>query len=162
MHKLALFIPTSEDNLKTLVVCPRTMSESNNANLFNINARDFSFFDLTPKPNSPLVLPDECFYLRTKNPQWSESMKAFVLDSYGRIKLPSKRNFQLLFDVMNFSDECDSSNRDQAEILDSDYFPVFQLGKTATGTYVLDYRHPLSFVQAFAIALTTSTWKSKL
>ncbi|KAL4466833.1 hypothetical protein ABPG74_010430 [Tetrahymena malaccensis] len=154
VHVLQILIPRSDDDLRQEVICPRTMDKKQCK--YDYNDNEFSYFEFQSKDTN---LPDECYYVRTKFPSWSQNLKSWVIDSYGRIKSPSKRNFQLLFDQVNFQSE---TNLNQQQYEDKDYFPIFQMGKTSSCNYIVDYRHPFSFVQAFAIALCTSSWRSKL
>jgi hypothetical protein len=61
-----------------------------------------------------------------------------VLCLQGRVKLPSVKNFQLVRDI------------DQDTV-------ILQFGKVSDHSFSLDYREPLTAIQAFAIALTQFT-----
>lgn len=76
----------------------------------------------------------------TKLPVWNEKVGCLVLDFQGRKILASAKNFQL-------SGEDDDSER-----------VVCQYGKLNTNTFGLDFRHPLTVIQAFGISLTTLLW----
>mmetsp|Transcript_83762 Transcript_83762/g.237570 ORF Transcript_83762/g.237570 Transcript_83762/m.237570 type:complete len:308 (-) Transcript_83762:138-1061(-) len=78
--------------------------------------------------------------LESRRPRWSSRLKSLTLDFYGRCSMASAKNFQL---------QAKGSRSKEAELL---------FGKVADDTYVLDYKHPLGMVQAFAIALTTRSW----
>eukprot|EP00743_Colponemidia_sp_Colp-15_P002196 GILK01002382.1.p1 GENE.GILK01002382.1~~GILK01002382.1.p1 ORF type:complete len:282 (+),score=22.97 GILK01002382.1:119-964(+) len=77
--------------------------------------------------------------LKSKLPSWNEKLETLVLDFKGRVSQSSAKNFQLSLD----------SNKDVV---------VLQFGKIAEDTFVLDYRHPLCMLQAFAFAMSTFTW----
>ncbi|KAL0490457.1 tubby-like protein [Acrasis kona] len=79
--------------------------------------------------------------LKNKTPVWNEKLKAFVLNFNGRVTKASVKNFQLA--------EPENMNK------------VFlQFGKVDQNKFTLDYRHPLSAIQAFSIAI--SAFDSKL
>lgn len=77
--------------------------------------------------------------LQTKMPVWHEEVESLVLDFRGRSVLPSAKNFQLVSPT-------------------SPNHVVCQFGKIAHNTFGLDFRHPLSVIQAFSFALTTAFW----
>mmetsp|Transcript_973 Transcript_973/g.1495 ORF Transcript_973/g.1495 Transcript_973/m.1495 type:complete len:549 (+) Transcript_973:134-1780(+) len=74
--------------------------------------------------------------LHNKPPLWSDQLNAYTLNFYGRVKMASKKNFQLI------------SSENSEHIL-------LMFGKVDADTFTLDYRHPFSCVQAFSIALTS-------
>eukprot|EP00747_Dinoflagellata_sp_TGD_P083626 gnl/TRDRNA2_/TRDRNA2_162196_c0_seq2.p1 gnl/TRDRNA2_/TRDRNA2_162196_c0~~gnl/TRDRNA2_/TRDRNA2_162196_c0_seq2.p1 ORF type:complete len:308 (-),score=51.63 gnl/TRDRNA2_/TRDRNA2_162196_c0_seq2:75-968(-) len=78
--------------------------------------------------------------LVTKKPKWNEHAASLVLDFRGRTVLTSAKNFQLSL----------SQKRGHT---------ILQHGKIGENTFSLDFRYPLSVVQAFAIAMTTIFWK---
>merc|ERR1719253_2382541 len=82
--------------------------------------------------------------LKTRLPQWNAKLGSLALDFRGRCKEASSRNIQLCgVDVEK------PSARDT----------VLIFGKMGVGAFSLDFRGPLSPVQAFAAALTTTKWK---
>lgn len=82
---------------------------------------------------------DQALCLVTKRPVWNEEVESLVLDFKGRCITASAKNFQLAF----------RNRPDQV---------ICQFGKTGPGTFSLDFRFPLSVIQAFAISLSTSFW----
>lgn len=74
--------------------------------------------------------------LASKRPTWNARLKSLVMDFKGRVDCASAKNFQLL--------RGDDS--------------VLVFGKRGPKTFCLDFEHPLSTAQAFAIALTTMFW----
>lgn len=74
--------------------------------------------------------------LRNKDPVWNENLKAYVLNFGGRVTLASVKNFQLI-DPERPSDV------------------VVQFGKVDDDLFTLDFRYPLSPLQAFLIALSS-------
>ncbi|CEL96579.1 unnamed protein product [Vitrella brassicaformis CCMP3155] len=101
-----------------------------------------------PKEGYPRLgapLPDGSHHphairLKTKEPHWNEEIESLVLDFKGRMIQPSAKNFQLTL------------------VKKPDYI-ILQYGKVTSNVFILDFRYPLSIVQAFAIALTTFSWK---
>lgn len=82
-----------------------------------------------PNPNvGPLLL-------RNKAPRWHEHLQCWCLNFHGRVTVASVKNFQLV------------ANDDETVLL--------QFGKVGDDTFTMDYRHPLSAFQAFAICLTS-------
>lgn len=85
--------------------------------------------------------PGEFAVLRNKAPRWHETYQCWCLDFGGRVTTASVKNFQL-------------TAGGQARVL-------MQFGRTShKDVFVMDYQHPLSAVQAFAVAL--SAFDSKL
>jgi len=82
---------------------------------------------------------DDTQVLVTKKPVWNDEVESLVLDFKGRQILSSAKNFQLAL----------SEKPDHV---------VCQYGKIAPHTFSLDFRYPLSVVQAFGVSLTTLFW----
>ena len=74
--------------------------------------------------------------LRTRKPIWSEELEAWTMDFHGRVKLASKKNFLLV------------SENSPLEVL-------MLFGKVSKSHFSLDYKAPLSVMQAFCVALTS-------
>jgi tubby-related protein 1 len=79
--------------------------------------------------------------LKNKNPVYSESAKAYVLNFEGRCAQASVKNFQLV--------EPENQN-----------LIYIQMGKIDNNKFTLDFRFPVSAMQAFAVAL--SSFDSKI
>jgi len=79
---------------------------------------------------------DKRIELTSLRPKWNSKLGSLCMDFKGRIDAASAKNFQLCLD-----DEV-----------------VLLYGKKSNGDFVLDFEHPLSPAQAFAIALTTMFW----
>jgi len=77
--------------------------------------------------------------LQTKQPVWNEEVSSLVLDFKGRTVQSSAKNFQLSL----------GARREHV---------VCQYGKIGTDKFSLDFRYPLSCVQAFALSMTTMFW----
>lgn len=75
--------------------------------------------------------------LSSERPKWSKRLGALTMDFNGRAQAASVKNFKL----------CLGENT------------VLIYGKRTSGDFCLDFEHPLSTVQAFALALTTQFWK---
>lgn len=78
--------------------------------------------------------------LTARRPKWNPKHKSLTLDFNGRCSMASAKNFQLE----------DPSNPGKTKLL---------FGKIAEQRFTLDFRYPLSTVQAFAAVLSTSHWK---
>ena len=85
----------------------------------------------------PPNLPDDLVVLRSREPMYNESAKAYQLNFGGRVTCPSIKNFQL-YDVRDPRQET-----------------VVQFGKVSEDRFVLDFRYPVSVMQAFCMALST-------
>mmetsp|Transcript_126666 Transcript_126666/g.354593 ORF Transcript_126666/g.354593 Transcript_126666/m.354593 type:complete len:310 (-) Transcript_126666:282-1211(-) len=82
--------------------------------------------------------------LTVRRPKWNARQKSLTLDFHGRCSMSSAKNFQLE------DPRAPKAGPGKYKLL---------FGKIAEQRYVLDYRHPLGMVQAFAAALSTSHWK---
>eukprot|EP00403_Amphidinium_massartii_P020128 CAMPEP_0178416020 /NCGR_PEP_ID=MMETSP0689_2-20121128/23847_1 /TAXON_ID=160604 /ORGANISM="Amphidinium massartii, Strain CS-259" /LENGTH=137 /DNA_ID=CAMNT_0020037349 /DNA_START=140 /DNA_END=553 /DNA_ORIENTATION=+ len=79
--------------------------------------------------------------LDSLRPKWSQRLKTLILDFHGRCRLASSKNFMLRT----------RSSQTRAE---KDIDLAF--GKVEKNSFALHYKHPLSLIQAFGIALTTN------
>merc|ERR1711904_459469 len=77
---------------------------------------------------------------QNKSPKWNESVGAFVLNFNKRVTQASVKNFQLI------------SVEDQETV-------VLQFGRVGKETFNMDFCHPLSPFQAFAICLGSFDYK---
>jgi len=84
-------------------------------------------------------VPGESQQLVTKAPQWNDEVESLVLDFKGRSVQSSAKNFQLAL----------GQRTDHV---------VCQYGKIAKDKFSLDFRYPLSCIQAFGMSLTTMFW----
>jgi tubby-related protein 1 len=76
--------------------------------------------------------------LKNTEPIYDEESEAHILNFYGnRVKEPSQKNFQLI-----------TSNEDGQNNV------AMQFGRIDENNFALDYRYPLTAIQAFAIALS--------
>jgi hypothetical protein len=82
---------------------------------------------------------DESLCMITKRPEWNEEVESLVLDFKGRCVTASAKNCQVAL----------RQKPDQV---------LCQYGKIGPSTFSLDFRFPLSVVQAFGISLTTMFW----
>lgn len=76
----------------------------------------------------------------TRRPKWNPKHKSLTLDFRGRCSLASAKNFQLE----------DPGDPQKCRFL---------FGKVGAQNFVLDFRNPLSHIQAFATALSAMHWK---
>jgi len=74
--------------------------------------------------------------LTSKDAEWDKELKSYVLNYHGRASQASVKNFQI----------CHSSKPD---------FIIMQLGKIDQDVFNMDFRYPLSALQAFGIALSS-------
>jgi len=82
---------------------------------------------------------EQALDLTAKMPAWSDEVESLVLDFKGRRIQSSAKNFQLV-------PQC---GKDQ---------PLCQYGKVGPNTFSLDFKFPLSVIQAFGISMTTLFW----
>lgn len=74
--------------------------------------------------------------LKSKKAAWDSRLKSYVLDFHGRASQASVKNFQLV-------------RESQPDVV------IMQFGKLSEEKFILDFRHPLSALQAFGIALSS-------
>lgn len=74
--------------------------------------------------------------LSSERPKWNSRIEALTMDFNGRAQAASAKNFKLSLGDQN----------------------VLLYGKRSNGDFCLDFEHPLSVAQAFAISLTTMFW----
>jgi hypothetical protein len=91
--------------------------------------------DLAVEPQEPF----ESQELVTRAPAWNDEVESLVLDFKGRKVQSSAKNFQL-------------SLGQRPEHV------ICQYGKIAPHTFSLDFRYPLSCIQAFGTSITTMFW----
>ncbi|CAJ1332717.1 unnamed protein product [Effrenium voratum] len=89
--------------------------------------------------SAPMDDSYEAQRLITKQPTWNDEVESLVLDFKGRHILSSAKNFQLALSQKPEHVLC-------------------QYGKIGPQTFSLDFKYPLSVVQAFGISLTTLFW----
>lgn len=77
--------------------------------------------------------------LITKKPVWNDEVESLVLDFKGRDVLASAKNFQLALEQ-------------------KPQHVICQYGKLSATNFGLDFRYPLSAVQAFGMAMSTLFW----
>lgn len=82
---------------------------------------------------------DEAISMVTKKPVWNDEVESLVLDFKGRNIVSSAKNFQLAL----------SQKPDHV---------VCQYGKIGPMTFSLDFKYPMSVIQAFGVSLTTLFW----
>ena len=80
---------------------------------------------------------DDIVVLRNKSPKWNDQMQAYCLNFNGRVTHASVKNFQL------------ADEEDEAEEV------MLQFGKVGKDLFTMDFRYPMSALQAFAICLTS-------
>jgi tubby-related protein 1 len=93
-------------------------------------------------PNKPTIMEkfksgqtDKLRIFKNKSPVWNDKLKAYVLNFNGRVTKASVKNFQL------------TEVNDQNKV-------YLQFGKVDEDKFTLDYRHPITAIQAFSIALS--------
>ncbi|KAK8580894.1 hypothetical protein V6N13_143952 [Hibiscus sabdariffa] len=88
--------------------------------------------------NVPLVL-------RNKAPRWHEQLQCWCLNFKGRVTVASVKNFQM---VATVEPSQNVSVPEQEKV-------ILQFGKIGKDIFTMDYRYPLSALQAFAISLSS-------
>lgn len=91
---------------------------------------------LLEKLHAGAVGPNDAL-LVNRMPRWNARLQAFVLNFNGRVTQASVKNFQLV------------EAGDTAEKI------RLQFGRTDKDSFTMDFAHPLSPLQAFAITLTS-------
>eukprot|EP00922_Rhytidocystis_sp_ex-Travisia-forbesii_P064295 GHVS01095563.1.p1 GENE.GHVS01095563.1~~GHVS01095563.1.p1 ORF type:complete len:519 (+),score=45.95 GHVS01095563.1:152-1708(+) len=81
------------------------------------------------------------YEMENMSPRWDSSLNSYALPFYGRVKLASAKNFQLV------------KKRETGVAEDSEEEIYLMFGKISKDIYSLDFRHPLSQLDAIAIAL---------
>ncbi|VDN08378.1 unnamed protein product [Thelazia callipaeda] len=79
---------------------------------------------------------DDLIALQNKSPVWNEDTQSYVLNFHGRVTQASVKNFQIIHEA------------------DPKYI-VMQFGRIGYDTFTMDFRYPLSALQAFGIAMTS-------
>uniref|UniRef100_A0A7I5E846 Tubby-like protein n=1 Tax=Haemonchus contortus TaxID=6289 RepID=A0A7I5E846_HAECO len=79
---------------------------------------------------------DDIIVMQNKSPVWNEDSQSYVLNFHGRVTQASVKNFQIIHDH------------------DPDYI-VMQFGRISDESFSMDFRYPLSALQAFGIAMTS-------
>lgn len=91
----------------------------------------------------------------SKTPNWDDHRQCWSLNFHGRSTLPSNYSFQLV--QSNAQGHEISAEAHEADQEEQTIF--LQLGKVGKGLYTMDFRHPLSAFQAFAICLSSFATK---
>uniref|UniRef100_A0A158PAW5 Tubby-like protein n=1 Tax=Angiostrongylus cantonensis TaxID=6313 RepID=A0A158PAW5_ANGCA len=79
---------------------------------------------------------EDIIVMQNKSPVWNEDSQSYVLNFHGRVTQASVKNFQIIHDR------------------DPDYI-VMQFGRISNECFSMDFRYPLSALQAFGIAMTS-------
>ncbi|CAN6327621.1 unnamed protein product [Urochloa humidicola] len=91
----------------------------------------------TPTPSS--------LDLKNKAPRWHDHLQCWCLNFHGRVTVASVKNFQLV---------ATAGSGGPWDVGDEETV-ILQFGKIEDDAFTMDYRHPLSAFQAFAICLTS-------
>jgi tubby-related protein 1 len=83
---------------------------------------------------------DGLLVLRNKQPEWNDATSSYVLNFHGRVTQASVKNFQIVHDS------------------DPDYI-IMQFGRNEENAFSMDFMHPMSALQAFAVALSSFAGK---
>lgn len=89
--------------------------------------------------------------LKNKSPRWHEQLQCWCLNFRGRVTVASVKNFQLIAAHQPPAGGPTTSRSSQS---DHDKV-ILQFGKIGKDMFTMDYRYPLSAVQAFAICLSS-------
>ncbi|VDM80545.1 unnamed protein product [Strongylus vulgaris] len=84
---------------------------------------------------------DDIIVMQNKSPVWNEDSQSYVLNFHGRVTQASVKNFQIIHDH-------------DRKLIFSDYI-VMQFGRISDECFSMDFRYPLSALQAFGIAMTS-------
>ncbi|KAF8035737.1 hypothetical protein BT93_C1689 [Corymbia citriodora subsp. variegata] len=104
-------------------------------------------FSSTSLLDIPVPVPGsgEPLVLKNKAPRWHEQLQCWCLNFRGRVTVASVKNFQLVAAV-------DPSHKISAAEQEK---VILQFGKIGKDIFTMDYRYPLSALQAFAICLSS-------
>ena len=91
---------------------------------------------------------DKCYIMHERTSRY-DPLSSCLVDFKGRANMASVKNFQL---VHSAPQELQGDGK-KAQELDSEKEYILQLGKTTEECFNMDYRHPLSMLQAFAICI---------
>ncbi|XP_037422245.1 tubby-like F-box protein 9 [Triticum dicoccoides] len=83
--------------------------------------------------------------LKNKAPRWHDHLQCWCLNFHGRVTVASVKNFQLVA-LAGTSDPWGVGDEETV---------ILQFGKIEDDAFTMDFRHPLSAYQAFAICLTS-------
>ncbi|PIN14970.1 hypothetical protein CDL12_12395 [Handroanthus impetiginosus] len=93
----------------------------------------------------PAAYFEETLVLKNRAPRWHDEMQCWCLNFRGRVTVPSVKNFQLVTE----DDPLPGIPAAEHEKI------ILQFGKIAEDIFTMDYRYPLSALQAFAICLSS-------
>ena len=81
--------------------------------------------------------------VKTRLPRWDSAMESLVLGfERNRVKASSSKNILMALG-------------------DNPKHTVLQFGKVSSGRFTLDFRYPMSPIQAFAIAVSSFGWSTR-
>ncbi|KAJ0615283.1 putative transcription factor TUBBY family [Helianthus annuus] len=106
------------------------------------------FSDIAGNGDRPKSMP---LVLRSKEPRWHEELQCWCLNFKGRVTTASVKNFQLTAATTRprwpqTAEAPSESGHDDV---------ILQFGKVGKDIFTMDYMHPLSAFQAFAICLSS-------
>ncbi|CEP01335.1 unnamed protein product (mitochondrion) [Plasmodiophora brassicae] len=90
--------------------------------------------------------------LENKSPKWSDQVGAYVLNFNGRVTMASVKNFQLIQSGTDGSAAGATPATPEGPV-------IMQFGRVSKDNFTMDFRAPLSPLQAFAIALSSFDYK---
>lgn len=136
---LRAVIPSLDKNKQRWSWCPRNYPER-----LSYNNMEFSFKSTNKRiiQSGEFLKDKESVYLQSIEPLYDPKTKSFAVDFQRTGLKQSKRNFQI--------HHCDDDNQEDV---------IVQCGKLKSKTFVLDFKFPLSIVQAFSLALVSFSWK---
>ena len=105
--------------------------------MLNADTRRYQLKKEQLTPEVEKVLESE---LTNIKPTWDAKQESYVLPFFGRVKLASAKNFQLIAD----------GDKDNILLL---------FGKVKKDHFSLDFRHPLTLLDAFGIAIASLSKK---
>lgn len=110
--------------------------DSSRVTASTVSVNDLSFGEISEVTPSQQMVHD-MLALKNREPVWNEALESFCLEFGERVRVPSKKNFQLIF-----ADE------------EAPNDIVLEHGKIDDSNFSLDFQWPLSPLQAFAFALS--------
>lgn len=116
---------------------------------------------------------DKIFLLGNKKPMWNEDTNSYVLNFHGRVTQASVKNFQIVHasdgmlasapgSLLAPGDRLTSglvadglANQHPLRVVLAEDYVVLQFGRIDEHEFTMDFRYPMSAIQAFGVCLSS-------